>query len=216
MNKAWLLSLGALVLLLSPGRGDELPPDARRIIEKADKDVNHLEQRAEEIARKAQEEVLKARVAAEQRRQKMIADLQALHDFLDKQGKFPQAKAIAVVLEDLKTPPQADPGSPGGFRGQNGKAFRFLVTGNANAGTVWGTGIYTDDSPIAQAAVHAGLLKSGERGVVKVTILPGQASYQGSTRNGVTTSPYNAWGGSYRIELVRKLPPAPAVPVLPR
>ena len=40
----------------------------------------------------------------------------------------------------------------------------------------------------------------GERGAVKVTVLPGEASYNGTTRNGVTSNPYNQWNGSYKIE----------------
>jgi len=93
-----------------------------------------------------------------------------------------------------------DPGTLGSFRGQVGASLLFRVTGNPKAGTVWGSDVYTDDSPVAAAAVHAGVLQPGEAGVVRVTILPGQASYEGSTRNGVTTSSYNSFGGSYRVE----------------
>ena len=50
---------------------------------------------------------------------------------------------------------------------------------------MWGTDVYTSDSTLATAAVHAGVLQPGQTGVVKVTILPGQAAYQGSTRNSV-------------------------------
>src|SRR5262249_15208636 len=63
----------------------------------------------------------------------------------------------------------------------------------AEGGSVWGTDIYTDDSPLAAVAVHAGVLQVGQKGVVKVTILPGQQSYTGSTRNGVTTGNWKAW-----------------------
>jgi hypothetical protein len=53
---------------------------------------------------------------------------------------------------------------------------------------------------LSAAAVHAGVLKAGEKGTVKVTILPGQTGYQGTTRNGITSSPYGQWGSSYRVE----------------
>jgi hypothetical protein len=79
-----------------------------------------------------------------------------------------------------------------------GKFFYFEVTGS-NAGTVWGTGIYADTSHIATAAVHAGVLRSGQKGFVKITVLPGQQSYEGSTRNGVTSQTFGAFEGSYRI-----------------
>ena len=73
---------------------------------------------------------------------------------------------------------------------------------------IWGDGIYTDDSPLAVAAVHAGVLQPGERGRVRVTILPGQASYEGSTRHGLSSQSYGPFDGSYRIEgLARRLLP---------
>lgn len=85
------------------------------------------------------------------------------------------------------------------LRGQIGVSFSIEVTGSRR-GNVWGTDIYTDDSSIAAAAVHAGVLSEGERGVVLVTILPGMPSYFGSARNGIETMSYGAWEGSFRIE----------------
>jgi hypothetical protein len=38
---------------------------------------------------------------------------------------------------------------------------------------------------IAAAAVHSGALRLGESGYVRVTVLSGQQSYQGSEQNGV-------------------------------
>jgi hypothetical protein len=99
---------------------------------------------------------------------------------------------------------QPDPGTLQKLRGENGKRFSFAVTGNAN-GAVWGTGIYTDDSTLAAAAVHAGVLKNGQEGIVKVTILPDQGTYQGSERNGVKTGSWNAHGGSYLVEAVGRI-----------
>lgn len=93
-----------------------------------------------------------------------------------------------------------DPGNLVNFRGQNGQVFYFEVTGNRNAGQVWGAGLYTDDSSLAAAAVHAGVLRDGETGVVKVTILPGAPGYQGAFRNGVGSGNWGGWDGSYRID----------------
>jgi len=92
------------------------------------------------------------------------------------------------------------PSSMGAYRGQTGKVLRVVVTGNNQAGTVWGTDIYTDDSAISAAVVHAGLLKHGETGVVKIVVVEGQGSYTGQARNGVQSNNYNAWGGSYKFE----------------
>jgi TfoX/Sxy family transcriptional regulator of competence genes len=87
------------------------------------------------------------------------------------------------------------------FRGQNGSTYKVKVTGT-NEGNVWGgaNGIYTDDSRVGKAAVHAGLLKVGEQKVLNVTIVPGQSSYHGNTQNGITTNNYDQWHGSYNFE----------------
>ena len=83
-----------------------------------------------------------------------------------------------------------------GYRNKTGQTFQFTVTG-ATAGAVWGTDFYTDDSTVARAAVHAGVVAVGETKTVTITILGGQSSYPASTRNGVTTSSWPAWPGSY-------------------
>jgi hypothetical protein len=66
-------------------------------------------------------------------------------------------------------------------------------------GAVWGTDIYSADSTLAMAAVHAGVLRAGETGTVKVTILGPQPAFMGSTRHGVTSMPYGAWPGSFKV-----------------
>ncbi len=107
-----------------------------------------------------------------------------------------------LAVHDPKVRP--DPGTLGDFRGQSGKSFVFEVIGKTD-GTAYGTGIYTDDSILAKVAVHAGILKAGQKGLVKVIILPGQAKYEGSTRNGAATMSWTtAWDGSYRVEAVKK------------
>ena len=96
-----------------------------------------------------------------------------------------------------------DPGNLTSYRDKVGETFKFTVTGtDTDAATVWGgaNGIYTDDSLLAKAAVHAGKVRLNETKVVTVTILPGQSSYIGSTQNGITTVNFGAWPGSYRFE----------------
>jgi hypothetical protein len=84
------------------------------------------------------------------------------------------------------------------FRDRRGEVLYFRVTGTSR-GSVWGTEVYTDDSELAAAAVHAGFLKDGETGIIGVMFLPGQDKYVGSTRNGVRSSDFWQYGGSYRI-----------------
>jgi hypothetical protein len=89
------------------------------------------------------------------------------------------------------------------MRGRSGSSFVVQVVGAA-AGSVYGTGVYTDDSSIAAAAVHAGLLKPGELGLVRVTIEAAQDSYAGSERNGIKSRSYGKWEGSFRLQRVAK------------
>jgi hypothetical protein len=92
-----------------------------------------------------------------------------------------------------------DPGTLEGYRGQAGQTLSFLVTG-AVAGSVYGDGTYTDDSRLAVAAVHAGLLAPGQTGTVTVTILPGQEHYVAAIRNNISSFAYGSWqGGSFQF-----------------
>jgi LCCL domain len=86
-----------------------------------------------------------------------------------------------------------------GLRGRVGESFEYDVTG-ATQGAIWGDGIYTDDSELGVTAVHAGLLRPGERGRVRVTVLPAQQRYEAASRNGVNSQSYRGWEGSYRVE----------------
>ncbi|MCP3100200.1 hypothetical protein LZ198_15105 [Myxococcus sp. K15C18031901] len=81
------------------------------------------------------------------------------------------------------------------YRGQNNSQIQ-CACGAASGGAVWGTDIYTDDSDVCTAAVHAGVIPASG-GNVTLTIRPGQGSYTGTTRNGFSTYSYGAWDGSY-------------------
>jgi hypothetical protein len=82
-----------------------------------------------------------------------------------------------------------------------GTTYYFRVTG-ASDGSVWGTDVYTGDSSLALAAVHAGAVKPGEAAVVRVTVLRPLNHYQGSVRNGVTSHDYGRYGTAYRVDRV--------------
>ena len=82
-----------------------------------------------------------------------------------------------------------------------GTTYYFRVTGAAD-GSVWGTDVYTGDSVLASAAVHAGAVKAGEPAVVRVTVMPPLGQYQGSVRNGVTSHDYGRFGTAYRVDRV--------------
>lgn len=98
-----------------------------------------------------------------------------------------------------------DPGNLKGYETQVGKKFIFKVVGAAS-GTLYGEGTYTTDSVLAAAAVHLGILKAGEEGIVQVTILGQVPSYTGSTRNGLTSSSYSGYPG-FELKKAKKTRP---------
>jgi hypothetical protein len=91
-----------------------------------------------------------------------------------------------------------DPGNLYNFPDRSGKALKFRVTGRTD-GYVWGSDIYTADSPLATAAVHAGAVKAGQTGVVKVKLIPPPPAFAGSTRNGVTSQDFGAFPEAYQF-----------------
>jgi len=88
----------------------------------------------------------------------------------------------------------------GNYRERVESSLTFVCPANGKKGSLWGTDIYTDDSSICTAAVHQGKIKFLKGGVVTAKKAPGQSSYASSTKNGVTSSSYGVWGGSFTIE----------------
>jgi hypothetical protein len=82
-----------------------------------------------------------------------------------------------------------------------GATCYFRVTGEA-AGPLWGTDVYTGDSAIAVAAVHAGIIKVGETKVVKIVVERPLRQYRGSTRHGATSHDFGQYGTAYRLAAV--------------
>lgn len=81
------------------------------------------------------------------------------------------------------------------------KTVDVLVTGDST-GTVIGTELYAISSDLPAVAVHQGLLKHGERGIIHVEFLPPQEGYTPSTRNGVTSGTLINWPGAIRVRRI--------------
>ena len=90
------------------------------------------------------------------------------------------------------------PGNLSAYAQKVGETFAFSVTGRIG-GSIFGTGTYTTDSDLASAAVHAGVLKDGEKGVVQVTIVEPPNQFSGTTANGITSSSWQAYPGAYTV-----------------
>lgn len=108
-------------------------------------------------------------------------------------------------VEDVAHAPAA-PANMMQYQGQFGKEVVVSVTGvqpNGQGMGVWGSDVYTLDSNLAAAAVHAGAVQPGSTGAVRVRVVASPAQFGGSSRNGVTSASYgNFPSGAY--EFVRK------------
>jgi LCCL domain len=86
--------------------------------------------------------------------------------------------------------------------GTDGQTFTVSCSPEGREHSVWGSDVYTADSSICTAGVHAGLITYQQGGDVTIQLRPGRAIYGCSERNGVTTSSY----GSYQRSFVFKTP----------
>jgi hypothetical protein len=157
---------------------EKVPPE--RLVRPANDVVQTVDSR---ITGHIVADVFKVRTYQFGDQQVQLGDLSSLH-------VLGAAETDGVVLPD--------PGNLTSFHDKIGKTFVFRVTG-VNTGSLWGTGVYTSDSLLAAAAVHAGVLKTGQTGLVKVTILAPPPTFTGSTQNGVRSAAYAGYPGAYQI-----------------
>jgi hypothetical protein len=66
-------------------------------------------------------------------------------------------------------------------------------------GAVWGTDVYTDDSDLCRAALHAGAI-GADGGTITVARSEGRAFYVGSSRNGVGSNDYGSYDASIAFQ----------------
>lgn len=110
-------------------------------------------------------------------------------------------RSLKHAREEKRVDALPDPGNMGVYANQVGKVLAFRVVGS-NVGHCYGTNTYTSDSTLAFAAVHAGVLRAGQTGVVRVKILGQVAGFSGSLQNGLQSATYN---GAYPgFEIVKK------------
>jgi LCCL domain len=125
--------------------------------------------------------------------------VQELVAYFDRKGQLSR-RQLKQLLEQNYVASDA-PNGMHGLCGTVGATYYFRITGGVD-GTVWGTDVYTRDSALAVAAVHAGLLKVGQSGVLRVRVVPAQKTYPGSTRNGITTTDYSDFPECWELSAI--------------
>ena len=168
----------------------QLPADAQALIAQYRNDAKPIRREAGRKIRELQAPLL--------------VTLKQMQDRYTRDANLDEAVAIRDyrrMLQESHLKVLPDPGALYQHQNVVGQTFFFRVTGST-AGAIWGTDIYTADSTLPVAAVHAGVLKLGQTGIVKVTILPPKTSYQASTRNGIQSGQWNEFPGSYKVEPV--------------
>jgi hypothetical protein len=202
---------------------DELPEDARAAVEDAEQTVAAVRDRAArltaDVRERAEQECAAIRDRAEaeaaaiqlEATRELTPVLRGLFDTLRglqetyaRAGKLDEALAIRARVRQLRGDllnVQSAPDSLAGYDGaEPGRTLTFEVTGRAD-GVVWGTDVYTADSRLASAAVHAGVLRVGERAVVRVSLLDGADQFfEGTERHGVQSNDYPAFPLAFRVE----------------
>jgi LCCL domain len=169
--------------------GAELPAAVQEMLKQ-------FEQEEAEVYEKAEADTKK-------NKGKTVAELQKIQDTFCRDAKLDEAVAVRDLLRgilDVRKAALADPGNLNHTEADIGKVFYYNVTGAAAGGAIYGTDVFLSGSVLAAAAVHSGVLKDGQRGVVKVTILPGQQTYTATTRNGVASNAAGAGTVSFKVE----------------
>lgn len=119
-------------------------------------------------------------------------------------GNFDAAMAVFAQIAMLSTDEISEvealpnPGSLVGYE-QIGMVYHFRVVGEAGR-PVWGSGVYTSDSALATAAVHAGVIGLGESGIVSVEMVDmTNTPIVGSFENGIETSDWDHYSVGFKF-----------------
>jgi hypothetical protein len=187
----------------------DLPEEVQPQIDKVEREVAKIKQEAEtEVARireqaenKAAEVENKADDRCKALLEHAVEQLEPLQKDLFRAGELGKALATFVQIQVLKSRAVNVLPDPGNMLGHAivGKSFVFRVTGS-NDGPVWGSDIYTADSHLATAAVHAGAVELGEEGLIRVRVVDmSGVQVRGSLQNVVSSMDWGYYPVGYRV-----------------
>ena len=125
--------------------------------------------------------------------------VQELIAYFDRGGKLSR-RQLRKLLQESSVASDA-PTNMHGLCETVGTTYYFRVTG-VTEGQLWGTDIYSGDSTIGAAAVHAGLLKPGETDFFRVIVVTPPEKYPGTLRNGVTSTEYGRYQYAWKLSVI--------------
>lgn len=105
-----------------------------------------------------------------------------------------EAQQEAAPPQDVQC--NTSPSNLGAAATRPGAVLSIVCPASCENHAVWGTDMYTSDSSICVAAIHAGALPP-EGGLTTFFAAPGQTRYVGSEQNGVSTRPWGPYPGSF-------------------
>jgi hypothetical protein len=202
---------------------DDLPEDAIAAINQTERALTLIRQRADQQVEDIQGEAERECVAIRERAEAAVArieqgatqelaplvrelvdGLSGMQERYTREGKLDEALAIRARIRQLRSDllgVRPDPGNLTEFgTGDIGRSVLYDVVGRVE-GSVWGTDVYTADSRLSAVVVHAGTLREGERGLVRVTLVDGDGrEYPGSIRYGIQSYDYAAYPLAYRVD----------------
>ncbi len=109
------------------------------------------------------------------------------------------SKPDANKVESDEVTPIAWNTSAATFKTDVGRTYKFQCPANGTASAIWGSDIYTADSSICTAAVHAGIIKIETGGTVTVEFRAGRATYGSTERNGITSNTFGEYPHSFVV-----------------
>jgi uncharacterized iron-regulated membrane protein len=118
----------------------------------------------------------------------------------DSSPKAEESKSTPDSEDTEDITPIAWDTTAGGFKGETGQTYKFRCPEGGTEQGVYGSDVYTQDSSICTAAVHAGLITLAQGGVVTVEYRPGRSTYGSTVRNGIKS---RTWGEYPRSFVVR-------------
>ena len=98
--------------------------------------------------------------------------------------------------------------SAGAYLTNAGDRALFICPPDGSEYSIWGTDVYTGDLSVCTAGVHSEMVTFEGGGQLIAELRPGEQSYVGTTRNGVTSRDYTSYASSF-VLVGAQVPPPP-------